>query len=116
MCIRDRYCVKRLVLFNHQQPFNPFFNAIKIFRLLECDCHLPGTDGGNNNLCNTFTGRCVCNKTLNVGGRQCNTCKENSYNVSLTENLRCQGKFYFAFAGLLFLYFKYFSFFLKLNY
>ena len=55
-----------------------------------CNCYLPGTDGGNNNLCDTFSGQCNCNRTLNVGGIQCNLCKENAYNISLSENLRCQ--------------------------
>lgn len=55
-----------------------------------CNCYLPGTDGGNNNDCGGFRGQCVCNKTLNVGGRQCNVCKENAYNISLGDDLRCQ--------------------------
>ncbi|XP_047134204.1 laminin subunit gamma-1 [Hydra vulgaris] len=55
-----------------------------------CDCYLPGTQGGNNNECDSLTGQCVCDSQKNVGGRQCNLCKENSFNISLTVELRCQ--------------------------
>lgn len=55
---------------------------------LACDCYAPGTASGNDTICDRVTGQCMCNATINIGGRRCDRCMENSWNTSAG----CQGK------------------------
>ena len=66
------------------------FPDFVLYLLTACDCHLPGTEHGNNTLCDQITGQCVCNATLNIGGRRCDMCKENSWNAS-AGRFGCEG-------------------------
>ena len=62
---------------------------IVYFCSLACDCYSLGTALGNSTLCDQVTGQCMCNATVNIGGRRCDMCRENSWNNS---GGLCEGK------------------------
>ena len=69
-----------------------FFASLTKFLLLAaCECHLPGTIGGNSSGCDEMTGQCSCNSTWHIGGRLCDRCEENAWNT--TDSLfSCKGE------------------------
>ena len=53
-----------------------------LFLFAACDCHLAGTVGGNNSVCDVVSGQCSYNTTWFIGGRRCDRCEENAWNTS----------------------------------
>ncbi|XP_076440495.1 laminin subunit alpha-like [Babylonia areolata] len=52
----------------------------------ECTCHQPGTLTGSN-VCNTHTGQCMCKP--DVGGRDCDTCRDGYYDLQKNNPFGC---------------------------
>ena len=55
-----------------------------------CSCFKPGTLTGSN-VCNTETGQCMCKP--DVGGRDCDSCRDGFYNLQESNPFGCTSKY-----------------------